>query len=189
MPAELMALAVREFGITIDRAAKPADARRCYRPARADDDACTIALVTSPGSGPSSGVLEVTADLVGELMDLLLGRQQSGLGLVGALGRPPLSQRRLPVRMHGPRLPPEQSHDPVLSVRDAGRIPHPATHAGGVHVSGCPTLCRDGINFWALTHFGRPLSGYGCPTWRCQVLPAPASCCRHIPARRYLYGS
>src|ERR1700722_19540329 len=70
------------------------------------------------------GALEVAADLVGDLVDPLLGLHQRCLGPGGALGGPPLLPGRLPAGPLGPRRPPEQSHDPFLSVRDP--VPQPA---------------------------------------------------------------
>jgi hypothetical protein len=57
--------------------------------------------------------LEVAADVVGELVDLLLGSRQVGLGLRGARGRPPLGPARLPVGPCRPRRPAKKSHHPV----------------------------------------------------------------------------
>src|ERR1700728_4748604 len=73
------------------------------------------------------GTLEIAADLVGDVMDPLLGLKQPGLGVRGALGGPPLSQGRLPVRLRGARCLPEQSHELVLSsaMRGASSVRYP----------------------------------------------------------------
>src|ERR1700722_6133519 len=71
------------------------------------------------------GALKVAADLVGDLVDPLLGLHQRCLGPGGALGGPPLLPGRLPAGPLGARRPPGQSHDPFLSVRDP--VPQPAS--------------------------------------------------------------
>ncbi|HYX61151.1 MAG TPA: hypothetical protein VE888_19340 [Streptosporangiaceae bacterium] len=60
--------------------------------------------------------LDLAADLVRDLVDLLLGLDQAGLGLRRPLGGPALAPRRLPAGPSGVLRSPEQAHDPVLSI-------------------------------------------------------------------------
>jgi hypothetical protein len=60
--------------------------------------------------------LQVAADLVGDLMDLLLGLDQAGLGLRRPLGGLAFPPRRLPAGPRGVLRSPEQAHDPVLPI-------------------------------------------------------------------------
>src|SRR6202021_3271740 len=62
-------------------------------------------------SGGSGRALEVLADLVGELVDLLLGLVERGLGPCGPLGGAGLAQARLPGCPVTALGPPEPGHD------------------------------------------------------------------------------
>jgi hypothetical protein len=104
----------------------PRGARReplaaCRRPPSARPPAAGRWAVAS-----ALGFPQVVADLVGEFVDPLFGLHQCGLGAGGTLRGPPLPPGRRPARKRRPWRPTEHSHDPVLSVRDAGSHPHPS---------------------------------------------------------------
>src|SRR5438093_8646163 len=56
-------------------------------------------------------VLDLAADLVRDLVDLLLGLDQAGLGPCRPLGGPALAPRRLPAAPRGVLRSPEQARD------------------------------------------------------------------------------
>src|SRR6185437_6253459 len=109
-----------------------------------------------PGPGEAAGLgLEVAAYLVGEVVNLLLGLCQLGLGLGGPLSRPALGPAWLAPAARDPRCPAEKPHDPVLLVTNqacaalrpdlrvqicaAGIL---ATRAGPFHVPAVPCATR-----------------------------------------------
>jgi hypothetical protein len=89
---------------------------------------------------PLRGAFQVTAHIVGKLVDLLLGSRERGFGLGRAFGSPPLPAARLPANARGPLCLSEKPHDAVLSSRAPTRIQVLATRVRPFHV-GHPVHC------------------------------------------------